>query len=75
MSDWMRWKEEKGKRDDSIEGISSPPFTNVVLQAKLPKDFRLLKLESYDGMGDPLDNARSYQVTIVLHNFKDDILY
>ena len=39
-----------------------------------PKDFRLLKLESYDGTDNPLDYTRSYQATMMLCNFKDAIL-
>ena len=45
---------QKGrKRGDFIEGINNPPFTKEVLQVELPKDFRLLKLENYDGTGTP----------------------
>ena len=43
-----------------------------MLQAELPKDFRLSKLESYDGTGDT--SIKRYQGTMMLHNFKEAIL-
>ena len=48
-----------------VKRIDSP-FTSKVLECPLPLKFRLLQLESYDGLKDPLDHITTFEMTLSL---------
>ena len=58
-------KEKKKNLDGMVKRIDSP-FTLKVLECPLPPKFRLLQLESYDGLKDPLDHITTFKMTLSL---------
>ena len=55
------------KRTDS-------PFTTAVLECSVPSKFRLLQLEPFDGLKDPLDHLNTFKTTLGLQQPPDAIL-
>ena len=56
---------KKKNLDGMVKRIDSP-FTSKVLECPLPLKFRLLQLESYDGLKDPLDHITTFEMTLSL---------
>ena len=59
----------KEKTDINFDGMVKridSPFTSKVLECPLPPKFRLLQLESYDELKDPLDHITTFKMTLSL---------
>ena len=63
--DELKDEEKKKNLDGMVKRIDSP-FTLKVLECPLPPKFRLLQLESYDGLKDPLDHITTFKMTLSL---------
>ena len=63
--DELKDEEKKKNLDGMVKRIDSP-FTSKVLECPLPLKFRLLQLESYDGLKDPLDHITTFEMTLSL---------
>ena len=60
---------DEGKKKKNLDGMVKridSPFTLKVLECPLPPKFRLLQLESYDGLKDPLDHITTFKMTLSL---------
>ena len=58
----------KGKTVMNLYGMLKwidSPFTANVLEFPLPPKFRLLQLEFYDGMKDPLDHIEAFKTILI----------
>ena len=63
--DELKDEGKKKNLDGMVKRIDSP-FTLKVLECPLPPKFRLLQLESYDGLKDPLDHITTFKMTLSL---------
>lgn len=52
-----------------------PPFTSKIMQDSIPTNFKIPYLESYDGLGYPLDHLESFQTLMLLCQVTDAVLY
>ena len=66
---------EKTERsvDRQVRAIDSP-FTTAILECLVPSKFRLLQLESFDGLKDPQDHLNTFKTTLGLQQPPDEIL-
>ena len=46
---------------DALVQQTESPFTAEVLHFSLPKKFRMLRIEAFDGMKDPVDHLNTYK--------------
>ncbi len=58
---------------DTFVGDESP-FTRTVVEAAMPSDFRVPRLETYDGRIDPQAHLAKYKRSMVLHGADDATL-
>ncbi len=58
---------------DSYTGEESP-FVREVVEAPMPSDFRVPRLETYDGRSDPQAHLTKYKRSMVLHGADDATL-
>ncbi|XP_073133415.1 uncharacterized protein [Henckelia pumila] len=49
------------------------PFTQEILDADLPKQFKLPHVGEYDGKGDPEDHLACFENAALLHKYSDQI--
>ncbi|XP_073119774.1 uncharacterized protein [Henckelia pumila] len=49
------------------------PFTQEILDADLPKQFKLPHVGEYDGKGDPEDHLARFENAALLHKYSDQI--
>ena len=61
----------KGKTTKNLDGMVRR--TDSLCDTLLPK-FRLLQLESYDGLKDPLDHITTFKMTLSLQQTPDEIV-
>ena len=59
--------------DDLINHIDSP-FTTTVNSFPLPHKFRMLQIDSYDGVKDPLDHLKTFKTLMHLQGVADEIM-
>ena len=67
----------KGKTAKSLDvmvKMTNSPFTLKVLECPLPPKFHLPRLESYDGLKDPLDHIATFKMTLSLQQTSDEIV-
>ncbi len=58
---------------ETFNGDESP-FTRAVVEAPMPSDFRVPRLETYDGRTDPQAHLTKYKCSMVLHGVDDATL-
>ena len=49
---------------DRMVRTTGLPFTTAVLECPMPSKFRLLQLEPFDGLKDPLDHLNTFKTTL-----------
>ena len=59
--------------DDLVNKIDSP-FTPSINSFPLPQKFRMLQIESYDGVKDPLDHLETFKTLMHLQGVPDEIM-
>ena len=59
--------------DELVHRIDSP-FTAIVTSFPLPPKFRMPKVETYDGLKDPLDHLESFKSLMYLQGVVDKIM-
>ena len=67
----------KGKTVMNLDGMLKwidSPFTANVLEFPLPPKFRLLQLEFYDGMKDPLNHIGAFKTILNLQQTPDEVI-
>ena len=68
----------KGKTTMNLDGMikrTDSPFTASVLECPLPPKFRLLQLEVYDGIKDPMDHIEAFKTILSLQQTPDEVIY
>ena len=66
----------KGRAPISMDALvqqTESPFTAGVLHFPLPVKFRMLQIETFDGMNDPIDHLNTYKNQMELHGYQDPI--
>ena len=59
--------------DDLVNKINSP-FTPSINSFPLPQKFRMLQIESYNGVKDPLDHLETFKTLMHLQGVPDEIM-
>ena len=59
---------------DELVHQTNSPFTAPVTSFPLPSKFRVLQLETYDGLKDPLDHLESFKTLMHLQGMADEIM-
>ena len=59
---------------DDLVNRTDSPFTAQVNSCPLPQKFRMLQVESYDGVKDPLDHLETFQTMMHLQGVPDEIM-
>ena len=59
--------------DDLVNKIDSP-FTPSINSFPLPQKFRMLQIESYNGVKDPLDHLETFKTLMHLQGVPDEII-
>ena len=59
-------KEKTERSVDRLVRAIDSPFTTAVLECPMPPKFRLLQLESFDGLKDPQDHLNTFKMTLGL---------
>ena len=59
--------------DDLVNKIDSP-FTPSINSFPLPQKFRMLQIESYNGVKDPLDHLETFKTLMHLQGVPDEIM-
>ena len=59
-------KEKTERSVDRLVRATDSPFTTAVLECPVPSKFRLPRLESFDGLKDPLDHLNTFKTTLGL---------
>ena len=59
-------KEEIDLSLDKMVRRMDSPFTMTVLECPMPSKFRLLQLESFNGLKDPLGHLNTFKTTLSL---------
>ena len=49
------------------------PFTADVLHFPLPTKFRMLQIEAFDGIKDPIDHLNTYKNQMELHGYQGPV--
>ena len=68
-------KEKTERSVDRLIKATDSPFTTAVLECLVPSKFRLLQLESFDGLKDFQDHLNTFKMTLGLQQPPDEILY
>ena len=66
----------KGRAPVSMDALvqqTKSPFIARVLHFPLPAKFRMLQVETFDGMRDPIDHLNMYKNQMELHGYQDPI--
>ena len=58
---------------DALVQQTESPFTIEVLHFPLPTKFKILQIEAFDGMKDPVDHLNTYKNQIELHGYQDPV--
>ena len=58
---------------DALVQQTESSFTARVLHFPLPAKFRMLQVETFDGMKDPIDHLNTYKNQMELHGYQDPI--
>ena len=59
---------------DDLVNRTDSPFIIPVNSCPLPQKFRMLQIESYDGVKDPLDHLETFKTLMHLQGVPDDIM-
>ena len=59
---------------DDLVNRTDSPFTEPVNSCPLPQKFRMLQIESYDGVKDPLDHLETFKTLMHLQGVPDEIM-
>ena len=66
----------KGRAPDTMDTLvqqTESPFTAEVLRYPLPAKFRMLQVEAFDGIKDPVDHLNTYKNQMELHGYQDPV--
>ena len=66
----------KGRDPDTMDILvqqTESPFTVEVLCYQLPAKFRMPKVETFDGVKDPVDHLNTYKNQMELHGYQDPV--
>ena len=66
----------KGRAPDSMDTLVQQTefsFAAEVLHFPLPAKFRMLQIEAFDGMKDPVDHLNTYKNQMELHGYQDPV--
>ena len=58
---------------DALVQQTESPFTAEVLHFPLLTKFRMLKIEAFDGLKDPIDHLNTYKNQMELHGYQDPV--
>ena len=64
----------KGRAPDTMDTLvqqTESPFTAEVLHFPLPAKFRMLQVETFDGVKDPVDHLNTYKNQMELHGYQN----
>ena len=64
----------KGRAPDTMDTLvqqTESPFTAEVLRYPLPAKFRMPRVETFDGVKDPVDHLNTYKNQMELHGYQD----
>ena len=67
----------KGRVFSDLEDLinrTDSPFTISVNSFSLPQKFRMLQIESYDGVNDPLNHLETFKTLMHLQGVPDEII-
>ena len=67
-------KEKIERSVDRLVRATDSPFTTAILECPISSKFRLLQLESFDGLKDPQDHLNTFKTTLGLQQPPDEIL-
>ena len=67
-------KEKIERSVDTLVRATDSPFTTMVQECPVPSKFRLLQLESFDGLKNPQDHLNTFKTTLGLQQPPDEIL-
>ena len=67
-------KEKIERSVDRLVRATDSPFTTAILECPISSKFRLLQLESFDGLKDPQDHLNTFKTTLGLQQPLDEIL-
>ena len=59
---------------DDLENRTDSPFTIPVNSCPLPQKFRMLQVESYDEVKDPLNHLETFKTLMHLQGVLDEII-
>ena len=59
---------------DYLVNRTDSPFTAAVNSFPLPHKFRMLHIDSYDGVKDPLDHLETFKTLMHLQGVADEIM-
>ena len=59
---------------DDLVNHADSPFTAFVNSFPLPHKFRMLQMDSYDGVKDPLDHLETFKTSMHLQGVADEIM-
>ena len=59
---------------DDLVNRTDSPFTIQVNSYPLPQKFRMLQVESYDGIKDPLDHLETFKTMMHLQGVPDEVM-
>ena len=59
---------------DHLVNRTDSPFTEPVNSCPLPQKFRMLQIESYDGVKDLLDHLETFKTLMHLQGVPDEIM-
>ena len=68
----------KGRDSNDLDDLvnrTDSPFTIPINSCPLPQKFRMLQIESYDGVKDPLDHLETFKTLMHLQGIPDEIMY
>ena len=66
----------RGRAPDTMDTLvkqTESPFTAEVLHFPLPAKFRMLQVEAFDGIRDPVDHLNTYKNQMELHGYQDPV--
>ena len=66
----------KGRTPDTMDTLvqqTESPFTAEELRHPLPAKFIMPKVESFDGVKDPVDHLNTYKKQMELHGYLDPV--
>ena len=66
----------RGRTSDTMDTLvqqTESPFMAEVLHFPLPAKFRMPQVETFDGVGDPVDHLNTYKNQMELHGYQDPV--